>query len=79
MVLDFSSRNNEARFKVNNEEVLGHFVTGYDAHIYVEYVVHTADGRVVHDVLSGDFKYRSGKVTIKTDEGEKYTFLPLEE
>lgn len=29
-------------------------------------------------VLVGDFRYRSGKVTVKTDDGHKYTFLPVE-
>lgn len=79
MTLDFSSKNNEATFTDNGKEISGYFMTGFDARIYVEYAEYTADGPIYHDVLVGDFKYRSGKVTVKTDDGHKYTFLPVEE
>lgn len=77
MTLDFSSRNNEAIFTEDGNEVTGHFKIGYDARIYVEYVENTTDGLVFHNVLSGKFKYKSDIIIIKTDDEDEYIFLPI--
>lgn len=74
MTLDFSSQ--KAVFTVEGKDVTGYFLIGFDAQIYVEYADYTPEEPIYHNVLTGEFKYKSGKVIVKADDGQEYIFIP---
>lgn len=74
MTLDFSTH--QATFMEEGVETTKRFSIRYGPRLSI---TDFDEEGVYQPVLSGDFKYQFGKVTIKTNEGKKYTFLPMEE